>query len=97
MIERFQDNLKNELIEFQGKQLYVIDQVKYEGKIYVYTFNAEKYEESDELEINILEKTDIDELKVVTDMNLFDKVLACVGQNVIADEIRKIDLKSLRD
>lgn len=92
MLERYQDNLKDKLIEVDGKKLYVIDQITYDGKIYVYTFNAEKYEQTDELEINIFEKKDVDELIVVTDMNLFDKVLASIGSKVIAEEVKKLNL-----
>lgn len=92
MIERYQDNLKGQLIEYQGKTLYVVDQINYNGKIYAYTINAKKFDETEELEINIFEKTAVDELKVVTDMKVFDAVLANYGGKVIADEIRKLDL-----
>lgn len=95
MLERYQDNLKDKMIEFQGKTLYVIDQFNYENKIYVYTFNAEKFEKEDNLEINFFEKVEVDELKVVTDMKLFDKLMTTVGTRFVEREIRNLDLRKL--
>ena len=36
MIERYQDSLKDKLIEYQGRKVYVIDQIFYKGDYYVY-------------------------------------------------------------
>lgn len=93
MIERYQDNLKGKLIEYQGRKLYVIDQVFHKGDYYVYTYNVEKYEANKELEINFLKKVN-GLLEVVTDMQLFDKLLASVGSNFVAEQIKKFNSKS---
>lgn len=87
MIERFQDNLKDKLIEYQGRKLYVVDQILYQGNYYVYVFNAEKYEKEDALEINILKKLNNGDLEVVTDKATFKAVLNMAGMNQIANTI----------
>lgn len=87
MIERYQDNLKDKLIEYQGRKLYVVDQILYQGDYYVYVFNAEKYEKENKLEINILKKLKDGNLEVVTDKSIFKTVLNMAGVNQIAKTI----------
>ncbi|MBR2744567.1 MAG: hypothetical protein IKE01_04655 [Clostridia bacterium] len=92
-MERYQDNLKDQLIEYQGRKLYVVDQVFYKGDYYVYVFNVDKYSKDETLEINFLKKLGNDELEVVTDMELFDKLMQLVGMNMVADKVKKLNFK----
>lgn len=80
-------NFKDCTLKYQGKKIYVVDQVEFEKDIYLYVFNIEKLPE---LEINFLKKIKDDQFEVVTDLSLFDILLANAGIQLATDKINEV-------
>ena len=85
--ESLNNDWKNSIIEYQGRKLYVVEQVELESDLYIYTINMEKLPD---VEINFLKKVKDSTFAVVTDMKLFDELMANVGVKLAAQEVEKI-------
>jgi len=85
--ENLTNDWKNSIIEYQGRRLYVIEQIEKDNNLYIYTLNMEKIPD---LEINFLKKVKGSTFSVVTDMDLFNKLMADVGIKLAAQEVEKV-------
>lgn len=84
--EELSMDFENYVIEYQGKKLLVIKDFIHKNDRYLYTLNTEKIPE---LEINFLKKLSNGKYENVTDKNLFDLLLATVGQLAVESELEK--------
>lgn len=85
--ENLVNDWKNSIIEYQGRKLYVIEQIEMDNDLYIYTLNMEKIPD---LEINFLKKIKDSTFSVVTDMDLFNELMANVGIKLAAQEVEKV-------
>ncbi len=81
-------SLKGYTIEYQGKKLYVVEEVEHEGNKYLYTINEEK---APNAEINFLKKETDTIYENVESKELFDILLAKVGVKALEKEAKNND------
>ena len=92
--ESLNNNWKDSIIEYQGRKLYVVEQIELNDNLYIYVFNMDKLPD---LEINFLKKEKDSIFSVVTDMDLFNELLANVGIKLAANEVEKVLKEKLKD
>lgn len=80
-------SLKGTTIEYQGKKLYVIEEIEYKNDKYLYTIDIDK---APEAEISFLKKETDKIYENVTDEKLFDVLLAQIGIKTANEEIKKL-------
>lgn len=80
-------NLKGYDIEYQGKKLYVVEQLEYEGDTYLCVVHTDELPET---VINFLKKNGSTSYENVEDNELFDKLFNRLGENYIIEELNKI-------
>ena len=80
-------NLKGYDIEYQGKKLYVLDQIEYEGNTYICVIHLDELPNA---VYNFLKKESSTEYRNIEDEELLNILSNKVGENILADEVEKI-------
>lgn len=87
-------SLKGCTIEYQGVKLYVIEEIEYQGKKYLYCINVEK---APDAEISFLTKEEGSTYSHVVDDKLFDELMINVGFKLAANELEKIQKEEIKE
>ena len=92
--ENLNNNWKDSVIEYQGRKLYVVEQLELNNDLYIYVFNMDKLPD---LEINFLKKEKDSIFSVVTDMDLFNELLGNVGIKLATKEVEKVLKEKMKE
>ena len=87
-------SLKGCTIEYQGVKLYVIEEIEYKEKKYLYCINVDK---APDAEISFLTKEEGSTYSHVVDDKLFDELMVNVGFKLAANEIEKIKKEDIQE
>lgn len=79
-------NLKGEIIEYQGKKLYVVEQYKYKKDTYLCTLDMEEIPET---VVIFLKKKSNTIYEYINDEKMCDELFLKLGSMVVQDEIEK--------
>lgn len=85
--ESLMSDFKGYTIEYQGKKLYVIDQLEYKNDTYLCVLHIDKIPEA---VVDFLKKEKDSIFKHVTDDKLFDELVLKLGENTVIEEIEKV-------
>ena len=92
--ENLNNNWKDSVIEYQGRKLYVVEQLELNNDLYIYVFIINKLPD---LEINFLKKEKDSIFSVVTDMDLFNELLGNVGIKLATKEVEKVLKEKMKE
>lgn len=85
--EEMISNFKGYEIEYQGKKLYVVEQLEYKGDTYLCVIHLDKLPET---VINFLKRKNATKYENVEDNEIFNELFNKMGENKIVDEIKSI-------